>query len=151
MAAPSANTVKVTLSFLAIGLSGVLLFSMYGPRGCNNEEENTLLTQLNQLPEMKEKGGHIEEVTRDVDEDGEDDDVYRFDAEILNRDGVVIGHLRGGRVAGFGTMTPRFHWYATPGVPEEMPERRSGRRGSRDGSGGGERRGDRPPSTPRSE
>lgn len=87
-----------------------------------------LVGTLNALPAIVERGGRIRSVDRETDDDGHDD-VYRYEAEIFNQEGLAIGRLRGGRVEGFGTMEPRIHWYKTPGVPEEMPERaRRGRR-----------------------
>lgn len=123
------DIVKVVVSLLAITVSGALIGLRFLPASCSpDEEEAILLATLNALPEVVEKGGKIDKVTRQLDGD-EHDDVYRYEAEILNQEGVAIGRLRGGRVEGFGTMKPRIHWYKTPGVPEEMPEReRRGRR-----------------------
>jgi hypothetical protein len=142
MAGNQASTIKAVASLVAIAISGVVIFSMYGPKGCGADEENALLlTQLNQLPEVVEKGGSVKAVTREGDADA---DVYRYEAQIINRDGVAIGRLRGGRVAGFGTMAPRFQWYATPGVEEEWVEQRGRRWGRGDGGqrGEGRRRGE---------
>lgn len=113
------NVVKVSLSLLALLGSGLVIFGMFGPKGCGpSEEDRILLATLNALDEIVQKGAHIEKVNAVRDED-DDENVYRYEAEILDQSGVALGRLRGGRVEGFGTMKPRILWYKTPGVPEE--------------------------------
>jgi hypothetical protein len=143
------NVIKVSLSLLAIAASGVVFFGMFGPEGCGpSEDERILLATLNALDEVVQKGGRVKHVTAMPDEDGDDDgNVYRFEAEIFDPQGVAIGRLRGGRIEGFGTMKPRFLWYKTPGVPEDWPARPP--RGEDRRRGGDRRdRGDRPDRPP---
>jgi hypothetical protein len=117
MAIERKKAVQVSASFIALAISGVAFFAMFGPEGCGmSEDERQLLMTLNSLDEIADKGARVERVTRTSDGDA---GVYRYEAEIFNRDGVAIGRLRGGRVEGFGTMRPRFLWYEAPGVPEE--------------------------------
>lgn len=141
------KAVKVAGSLVALAFSGLVLFAMFGPEGCGpTEEEKQILFTLNNHQEVVDKGGHVEKFTVQEDDDGDEEGVYRFDAEILNSDGVAIGRIRSLRVEGFGTMKPRVMWYKTPGVSEEWPQRGDrgrrgeGRRGDRDRG-----RGDRPP------
>lgn len=123
--------ITAALSLLAIGASSLVFIGMFGPEGCGpSEDERQLLATLNSLEQVLERGGHVKTVTRVKRNDEDDDDrenVYRFEAEILDQNDVAIGRVRGGRVEGFGTMRPRFLWYKTPGVPEDWPPRQ-GRR-----------------------
>jgi hypothetical protein len=133
MAADRSKIFKLAFSLTGIAFSGLVMFAMFGPDSCGpSEEDKQLLTTLNNLEELVQKGGYVKTVTSER-EDGEGDDVYRFNAEIVDEKGVALGKLRGGRVEGFGTMKPRFLWYKTPGVPEDWPPRpEGGRRGHRD-------------------
>lgn len=127
MAVETRKAVTVGLCTLALAFSGLVFFAMFGPQGCGmSEDERRVLSIVNNLPEITEKGGHVKEITRD--EDDEDDSVYRYEAQILNGDGVPIGRLRGGRVEGFGMRKPRILWYETPGEVEEWPSRARRRR-----------------------
>ncbi|HPU98899.1 MAG TPA: hypothetical protein PLO53_13235, partial [Candidatus Hydrogenedentes bacterium] len=121
---------KVAFAVVGILISALLIGLRFIPaEGCGpSQEERQLLQTLNNLDEVISHGGYVKEVQMKL--DGEDDDVYGYEAEIVNEQGVPIGRLRGGRVAGFGTMKPRFLWYKTPGVPEEWPQRND-RRGRR--------------------
>ena len=130
------QTAKLVFSLLGIAFTGLIMFGMFGPESCGpSEEDRQLLGVVNGLEEVVQKGGHIKTVTS---ERGQDDEgnFYRYEAEILNEQGVAIGKLRGRRVEGFGTMKPRILWYKTPGVPEEFPAWQ-GRGGRGDGRGGG--------------
>lgn len=152
------DKVKVVVSLLALAASAFLIGIRFFPEGCGpSEDEVQLLKALNSVDEIVQRGGHVNEVTRVEDDQWRDrrpqggtearpgpeapdrqgdrdreDSVYRFEAEIYDAQGVAIGRLRGGRIEGFGTMTPRIQWYKTPGVPEEwsMPPRWG--RGERD-------------------
>lgn len=123
------DVVKLSVSSIALLLSAAVLFAMYGPQSCGpDKEELQLLKTLNALDEVAEHQGVIKTVDLQR-EPGEEDDVYRYEAQIENLDGVPIGRLRGGRVAGFGTLKPHFKWYQTPGVIEEFePRQRDGNR-----------------------
>ncbi len=125
-----AQKVKAGVSIAALIASALFLFATYGPEGCGaSEEEERILAAINNLPEITEKDGRVKKIEVTEGEGG-GDNVYRYEADILNKDGAAIGRLRGGRVEGFATMKPRFLWYKTPGVPEEWPARppRDGRR-----------------------
>jgi hypothetical protein len=125
------NVLKISLSSLALLFSAAVLFAMYGPQSCGpNKEEEQLLKTLNALDELVEHQGVIRTVDMQR-EPGEGDDVYHYEAQIENLDGVPIGRLRGGRVAGFGTLKPHFKWYATPGVIEEFEPRQREENGRR--------------------
>lgn len=118
-----AQKVKVGASIAALTASALFLFTTFGPEGCGaSEEETRILAAINNLPEITEKDGRVKRIEVTEGEGG-GDNVYRYEAEILNAKGVAIGRLRGGRVEGFATMKPRFLWYKTPGVPEEWPAR----------------------------
>ena len=132
MATEKPQTAKLIFSLTGIAFTALIMFAMFGPESCGpSEEERQLLATLNNLDEVVQKGAHIKTVTSERG-DKNDDDVYRFEAELLDEKGVAIGKLRGGRVEGFGTMKPRFLWYKTPGVPEDWPPRpEGGRRGDR--------------------
>jgi len=132
MALQRKQTLTVAVCCAALAVSGVVLFSMYGPEGCGvSEEQERVLAGVNTIPDIVDRNGHVESVTLDRSE-GHGDNVYRFDGEVLDNDGVAIGRVRGGRVEGFGTMRPHVMWYKTPGVPEEWPERPRGERRHRD-------------------
>ena len=150
MAVVSKNFVKGSLSFVAIAASGMVFFAMFGPESCGpSDEERQLLATMNALDEVTARGGHVEKIVVETGEGG-DESVYRFEAEIMNSEGLAIGRLRGRRVEGFGTLSPRFQWYKTPGVAEEWESsgrwdrwRRDGDRPGRDGGmrrDGGEHR-----------
>ena len=132
MATEKPQTAKLIFSLTGIAFTALIMFAMFGPESCGpSEEERQLLATLNNLDEVVQKDAHIKTVTAERG-DKNDDDVYRFEAELLDEKGVAIGKLRGGRVEGFGTMKPRFLWYKTPGVPEDWPPRpEGGRRGDR--------------------
>ena len=124
MALERKDAIKATVSVVALLASGLLLFVMFGPEGCGpSEEEQRILDTLNTMDALIQKGGYVKEAAIDYEED-RGPGVYRYDAEIVDKDGVAIGRLRGGRVEGFGTMKPRIKWYETPGVPEDWPSRR---------------------------
>ena len=128
MAVDTKKAITVGVCTVALAFSGLVFFAMFGPEGCGmSEDERHVLNVLNRLPEITEKGGHVKAIIRD--EDDEDDSVYGYEAQILNRDGVAIGRLRGGRVEGFGMRKPRILWYKTPGEVEEWPARSRRRRG----------------------
>lgn len=119
---------KLIFSIVALAASGVVFFGMFGPEGCGpSEEDQRILSVLNSLDEITAKGGHVNAISTAQREGDDDKDVYRYEAEVLNQEGVSIGKLRGGRVEGFGTMKPHILWYKTPGVPEEWPQRQGGR------------------------
>ncbi len=140
MAADRSKILKIVFSLTGIAFTGLVMFAMFGPDHCGpSEEDKQLLTTLNNIDEVVQKGGYIKTVTTERGKDGHDD-FYRFQAEIVDEKGVAIGKLRGGRVEGFGTMKPRILWYKTPGVPEEMPAYQG-----RGGRGGGGDRGGRGP------
>lgn len=137
MAADRSKIFKVVFSLTGIAFTGLVMFAMFGPDTCGpSEEDKQLLTTLNSVDELVQKGGYVKTVTSERDK-GDHDDFYGFQAEIVNEKGVAIGKLRGRRVEGFGTMKPRILWYKTPGVPEEFPpyQRRGGRGGDRGGRG----------------
>ncbi|MCC6144643.1 MAG: hypothetical protein IT368_12620 [Candidatus Hydrogenedentes bacterium] len=140
------NVAKVSFSVVALSLSAVAFLAMFGPEGCGpSEEDLRILSVVNSTPEILEKGGHVDAVQRVVDEGDEDrnrDDVYRFEGQILDTNGVAIGLVRGGRVEGFGTMRPRVQWFEKPGVVEEWKGRGDwrGRRRGEGGDGGEGRR-----------
>jgi hypothetical protein len=128
MAADRSKIFKLAFSLTGIAFAGLVMFAMFGPDNCGpSEEDKQLLTTLNNLEELVQKGGYVKTVTSER-EEGDGDDVYRFNAEIVDEKGVALGKLRGGRVEGFGTMKPRFLWYKTPGVPEDWPPRPEGGR-----------------------
>ena len=132
MAESPANTAPwfavagILISVLLIGLRFI------PAEGCgSSQEERQILQTLNNLDEIIQHGGYVKKVQ--LNRDGRDDDVYGYEAQIVNEQGVAIGRLRGGRVAGFGTMKPRILWYKTPGVPEEWPQRQNRRGRGRGG------------------
>jgi len=144
MAQDKKQTAKLIFSVLGIAFTGVVMFGIFGPESCGPSQEDAKIRAVVEgNEEIVQKGGHIKELTT---ERGKDDDgnFYRYEAEIVNDQGVAIGKLRGRRVEGFGTMKPRILWYKTPGVPEEFPawQGRGGRGGRGDGTGGGRRGGD---------
>ncbi len=121
------KVITATISLLAIGASSLVFIAMFAPEGCGpTDDERQLLATLNSLEQVVEHGGHVKSISR-VQDDDDRENVYRFEAEILDKNNVAIGRVRGGRVEGFGTMRPRFLWYKTPGVPEDWPPRQ-GRR-----------------------
>jgi hypothetical protein len=131
MAVDRKKTVTVVVSLLALTASAIVLFAVFGPEGCSaSDEQQRLLATLNKLDAVVEKAGHVERVAT-LSSDNGGNNVYRYEADIVNNDGVAIGRLRGQRVEGFGTMKPRIKWYKTPGVPEEwdISPRRPGRGG----------------------
>jgi len=124
--------IKAIFALAGILISALLIGLRFIPaEGCGpSQEERQLLQTLNNLDEIIQHGGYVKAVR--LNRDSNEDDVYRYEAEIVNEQDVPIGRLRGGRVAGFGTMKPRIFWYKTPGVPEDWPPRkdRRGRRGN---------------------
>ena len=136
MAESPANTaqwLKASFAVAGILISVLLIGLRFIPaEGCgSSQEERQILQTLNNLDEIIQHGGYVKKVQ--LNRDGRDDDVYGYEAQIVNEQGVAIGRLRGGRVAGFGTMKPRILWYKTPGVPEEWPQRQNRRGRGRGG------------------
>lgn len=102
--------VPLTAVFLAVGCMG-------------NPEERAAIENLNNHPEIVERGGVVKEIEmREAQRGG----VYPFQADILDRQGNVIGSVNGARVEGFGTRINRIRW-------EGEEERGRGRGGGRQG------------------
>lgn len=138
------------LSFCGFALLfvGAVLFAMFGPEGCGpSEDERQLLNTLNNLDTLRERGGQVKKITT-VQNPNRTDNVYRYEAEILDYRNVPIGLLRGERVEGFATMRPRIMWYQTPGEREEWQEPARRGRGRRSPGTAGGPRGEGPGGSP---
>jgi len=103
---------------------GILLSAVFVTLafGCDrNPERRAALENLNNHPEIVQRGGVVKEIEmRDPQRGG----VYPFRGDILDAEGNVIGTVNGARVEGFGTRINRIRW-----------------EGQEEGRRGGERRG----------
>ncbi len=139
MAENKPKTFKIIFSITGIAFTALVMFALFGPESCGpSQEDKTLLSTLNNLDELAQKGGYVKTVTTERGKDSEGN-FYRFQAEIVDEKGVGLGKLRGRRVEGFGTMKPRILWYKTPGVPEDFPPYQGRGGGGRGGGGRGGR------------
>ncbi|MFP4502828.1 MAG: hypothetical protein ACLFTT_17685 [Candidatus Hydrogenedentota bacterium] len=112
------DMIKLAIALALILVSGVTIGIRFFPGGCGPDEEyRRLRATLNNLDEIRERGGRVEGIT--LEEGRGNDSVFRYKAEIHNEDGLAIGRLRGRRVEGFGTVKPRIQWYDAPREPGE--------------------------------
>jgi hypothetical protein len=120
---------------MRVALTVALVFTGISLTGCGpSAEERTAMNQLNQFPELIEKGLYVKKLDRF---ESDEDKVFVVEAQVVNAEGVAVGILRSERVEGFGTSKPRILMYKTPGVAEEWDwdkywEQNGGRRRGRD-------------------
>lgn len=88
-----------------------------------NPEERAAIDNLNNHPEIIQRGGVVKEIEmREAQRGG----VYPFRADVLDDQGNTIGTVNGARVEGFGTRVNRIRW-----VGEEGERRGRGQGGPR--------------------
>lgn len=113
-----------------------------------SQEERNIIHAVNNQQKVIDRNGHIKKVRLGVvppgheDHDHEEHGVTRFEAEVLNEDGVPIGKVVGRRIEGFGTAGLRYYWDGEMSEEEERAQRRRAweerrdRRAQRDGQQG---------------
>jgi len=93
--------------------------------GCGPSEEYKKVKQsLEQHPRITQRGAKVGEIRFLTRENQKDKDL-RFEADLLDKDGNVIGKAEGFRVEGFGTRIFRVHYNDEPEPP---PRQRRGPR-----------------------
>jgi hypothetical protein len=97
------------------------LFVLVGV-GCDrNPEHRAAIENLNNHPEIIERGGVVKELEFREEQRG---GVFPFRGDILDAQGNVIGNVNGARVEGFGTRVNRIRWNDGSG---DRPQRGDGR------------------------
>ncbi len=74
---------------------------------CQDKDAKMVLKTLNEDPRLVNRSVHVKKVAF---EKGHDDSTRPYDADILDKQGKVVGKAKGRRVEGFGTMRPRLEW-----------------------------------------
>jgi hypothetical protein len=74
---------------------------------CQDKETKMVLKTLNEDPRLTNRNVHVKKVRF---EKGHHDNARPYEADILNKEGKVVGKAEGRRVEGFGTMRPRVEW-----------------------------------------
>jgi len=96
--------------------------------GCDrNPEQTAALENLNNHPEIVQRGGVVKEIEMREPNRG----VHPFRGDILDGQGNVIGAVHGARVEGFGTRVNRIRWADADGNFPELRGRGRGDRGPR--------------------
>ena len=75
--------------------------------GCGNPEARQVLKMLSERPEIVNRDVHVKKVTFTEKHQG---GTMAFEADILNKDGNVVGKATGRRIEGFASTDPRFEW-----------------------------------------
>ncbi|HOZ46109.1 MAG TPA: hypothetical protein PLO37_10125 [Candidatus Hydrogenedentes bacterium] len=119
---------------VALGLAVVV-------SGCGSREKKITLDALNNNAEIQGHSGHVKDLEFEPAEDA--GGVNEFEADVLDRDGNVIGQVRGARVEGFGTHIHRIRWEGEdpgPAMDRRGPSRRPDGAGPPPGGRMGQRR-----------
>jgi hypothetical protein len=74
---------------------------------CQDKDAKIVLKTLNEDPRLVNRSVHVKKVAF---EKGHDDSVRPYNADVLDKQGKVVGKARGRRVDGFGTVRPRIEW-----------------------------------------
>lgn len=97
--------------------------------GCGpSKEERKVIEALNKTKELADREAYVLDVDLDTDSD---DAVFRFEAEVLDKDGDPIGKISGRRVENFGTVIAHRAWYDEVD-PEEVKDMRAWERKERE-------------------
>lgn len=113
-------------TLVLIATISLVIFCPVFLTGCGPSEEYKKVKQtLEQHPRITEKGAKVGEI-RFLKRENQSDNDLRFEADLLDKDGNVIGKAEGFRVEGFGTRIFRVRYNDEPEPPPR--ERRRPRR-----------------------
>ena len=74
---------------------------------CQDKDSKMVLKTLNEDPRLVNRSVHVDKVKF---EKGRDGSARPYNADILDKQGKVVGKAEGRRVEGFGTARPRLEW-----------------------------------------
>lgn len=74
---------------------------------CQDKDAKSVLKTLNEDPRLTNRNVHVDKVKF---EKGGRDSTRRYEADVLNNEGKVVGKAQGRRVEGFATVRPRLEW-----------------------------------------